>query len=102
MSKRSIKVLALLTVASLALSACSGLGAANKGKIKIATQSPLSGGQSVLGGAIKDGAQLAVDQLGSGLTGMGFTLELAPFDDQANPDTGVANAKTIVADPDIL
>jgi branched-chain amino acid transport system substrate-binding protein len=103
MSKRSITVLALLTVASLVVSACSALNPnANKGTIKIATQSPLSGGQSVLGVDIKNGAQLAVEQLGTPLTGMGFVVELAPFDDQANPDTGVANAKTIVADPDIL
>jgi branched-chain amino acid transport system substrate-binding protein len=33
---------------------------------------------------------------------MGFKLELAPYDDQGNPDTGVANAKNIVADPAIL
>jgi branched-chain amino acid transport system substrate-binding protein len=102
MSKRTIRVLALLSVASLVLSACSALGGGGKGTIKIATQSPLSGGQSVLGVDIKNGAQLAVDQLGSPLTDLGFTVELAPFDDQANPDTGVANAKTIVADPDIL
>jgi branched-chain amino acid transport system substrate-binding protein len=33
---------------------------------------------------------------------MGFDVQLAPFDDMANPDTGVANAKQIVADPAIL
>ena len=33
---------------------------------------------------------------------MGFKVELAPYDDLANPDTGVANAKSIVADPAIL
>jgi branched-chain amino acid transport system substrate-binding protein len=33
---------------------------------------------------------------------MGFKVELAPFDDQGNPDTGVANAKQIVSDPAIL
>ena len=33
---------------------------------------------------------------------MGFKVELAAFDDQANPDKGVANAKQIVADPGIL
>jgi branched-chain amino acid transport system substrate-binding protein len=72
------------------------------GLIKIATQSPLSGPQSVLGTAIKNGAQLSLEQNGGALTDMGFTLELAPFDDQANPDTGVANAQQIVGDPEIL
>jgi branched-chain amino acid transport system substrate-binding protein len=33
---------------------------------------------------------------------MGFTVQLAPYDDQANPDNGVANAKNIVADAAIL
>jgi branched-chain amino acid transport system substrate-binding protein len=36
------------------------------------------------------------------LAAMGFKVELASFDDQANPDTGVANAKRIVSDPAIL
>jgi len=79
------------------------MAAAAQGKvIKIATQSPLSGGQSVVGTDIKNGAQLAIEQLSGPLVKLGFKIELAPFDDQANPDTGVANAKSIVADPAIL
>lgn len=76
---------------------------ADAGKsIKIATQSPLSGDQSVVGVDIKRGAELALEQLGKPLADMGIKVELAPYDDQANPDTGVANAKRIVADPSIL
>lgn len=70
--------------------------------IKIATQSPLSGALSVVGSDIKSGAQLGLEQLSEPLTKMGFKVELAPFDDQANPDTGVANAKAIVSDPAVL
>lgn len=70
--------------------------------IKIASQSPLSGPQSVMGAAIKNGAQLALEQNGAKLQELGFTVELAPFDDQATPDTGVANAKQIAGDPAIL
>ncbi|MEW6287143.1 MAG: branched-chain amino acid ABC transporter substrate-binding protein [Chloroflexota bacterium] len=115
MSKRLNLVIALLMVASLVLAACTGGGATEGGNenesgggaaapklIKIATQSPLSGGQSLLGVDIKNGAQLAVEQLSGPLTEMGFTVELAPYDDQATPDVGVANAKAIVADPAIL
>ena len=47
--------------------------------IKIATQSPLSGPQSVLGVAIKNGAQLALEQASEEIAALGFTLELAPF-----------------------
>ncbi len=70
--------------------------------IRVATQSPLSGPQSVLGTAIKNGAQLALEQKSGKLQEMGFTVELAPYDDQATPDIGVANAKQIVADPAVL
>ena len=70
--------------------------------IKIATQSPLSGALSVIGSDIKSGSQLAIEQLSEPLTKLGFKVELAPFDDQANPDTGVANAKAIVSDPAVL
>ena len=33
---------------------------------------------------------------------MGYKVELVPFDDQAKPDVGVANAANIIADKDIL
>jgi branched-chain amino acid transport system substrate-binding protein len=33
---------------------------------------------------------------------MGFNVELAAYDDEGNPDKGVANAKQIVSDPAIL
>ncbi len=73
-----------------------------KGTIKIATQSPLSGGQAALGEGLKNGAQLAIEQLKGPIEALGFKVELVPFDDQAKPDVGVANAKQIVNDPDIL
>jgi branched-chain amino acid transport system substrate-binding protein len=95
-------VLALLAVLGVALVPASELGAQGKGTIKIATQSPLSGGQAALGEGIKLGTQLAVEQLRGNLTKQGFKVELVPFDDQAKPDVGVANAKNIIADKDIL
>ena len=75
---------------------------AQQAVIKIATQSPLSGGQSTLGVGIKDGAQLGIEQLAGAVTKLGFKVQLVPFDDQAKPDVGVANAKNLVTDPDIL
>src|SRR3989454_2584508 len=96
-------VLVLLAVLAVALVPASKLeGQAGKGTIKIATQSPLSGGQAALGEGIKLGAQLALDKLKGTLTKQGFKVELVPFDDQAKPDVGVANAKNIIADKDIL
>jgi len=93
-----LAVVALLPAAPRSVRAAPG----EMGTIKIATQSPLSGRQADLGEGIRNGAQLAVDQLSGPLTKMGFKVELAPFDDQARPSAGVANAKTLAADPDIL
>jgi branched-chain amino acid transport system substrate-binding protein len=99
MIKRLLVVLSLFITAGMA---ASGPVAAADQTIKIATQSPLSGDQSAVGVDIKRGAELALEQLSEPLAKMGFKVELAPFDDQANPDTGVANAKRIVSDPAIL
>jgi branched-chain amino acid transport system substrate-binding protein len=103
MKKRLFAIASLLIVASLVLAACGG-GAAPQEQvlIKVASQTPLSGGQSAIGVDIKNGAELALEQLSGPLGELGFKVELAPFDDQANPDTGVANAKNIVADPAVL
>lgn len=70
--------------------------------IKVATQTPLSGEQAATGEQIKLGAQLAVEETAKRFQSLGFTLILVPYDDQAKPEVGVANARNIVADPDIL
>jgi len=96
------KVFSVFLLAAFGMAMVCGSATAAEKSIKIATQSPLSGDQSIVGVDIKRGAELALEQLGKPLADMGFKVELAPFDDQANPDTGVANAKRIVADPSIL
>jgi len=75
---------------------------AQKGVIKIVTQSPLSGEQAALGEHIKLGAQLAVEEAIKGFKALGFDLVFVPFDDQAKPEVGVANARNVVSDPDVL
>src|SRR6266581_2906578 len=77
--------LALLAVLGLvALPAASNLEAqGSKGTIKIATQSPLSGGQAALGEGIKLGAQLAVEKFKGNLEKMGYKVALVPYADQA-------------------
>ncbi len=104
MKKQFPSIITLVIIASLLLAACSptGTGGSSGGTIKVATQSPLSGGQSAVGGDIKNGAELALEQLSGPLKDMGFKVELAAYDDEANPDKGVANAKQIVADPAVL
>ncbi|NJN15244.1 MAG: ABC transporter substrate-binding protein, partial [Oscillochloris sp.] len=85
-------------IATLA-SEVSGL---NLGTIKIATQSPLSGPQAALGTSIQQSVEVAVAELNAALEGSNVTFEVAPFDDQARPEVGSANAKNIVSDNEIL
>jgi branched-chain amino acid transport system substrate-binding protein len=96
-------VLVSLAVAASAFApSTAAVDAQGKGTIKIATQSPLSGGQAALGEGIKLGAQLAVEKFKAPLEKMGFKVDFVPFDDQAKPDVGVANAKNIIADKEIV
>src|SRR5713101_444198 len=95
-------VLTALAIAALLLPATAQVDAQSKGTIKIASQSPLSGGQAALGEGIKLGAQLAVEKLKGNLEKMGYKVEFVPFDDQAKPDVGTANAKNIISDKDIM
>src|SRR5881396_20643 len=99
---RTRHLLVALAVLALVLPVTSFTDAQSKGTIKIATQSPLSGGQAALGEGIKLGAQLAIEKFKGGLEKMGFKVDLVPFDDQAKPDVGVANAKNIIADKNVL
>jgi branched-chain amino acid transport system substrate-binding protein len=88
-----------LLTAALTLIAAAGL---NAQVIKIATQSPLSGGQTAFGEQLKLGAQYAIEEAQAKFKALGFDLQLSAYDDQANPDTGVSNANRIINDPDIL
>ena len=91
-------VIAVIAALALVLPVASIADAQSKGTIKIASQSPLSGGQAVLGEGIKLGAQLAIEKQKGNLEKMGYKVDFVPFDDQAKPDVGVANAKNIIAD----
>jgi ABC-type branched-subunit amino acid transport system substrate-binding protein len=75
------------------------VGDLDLGTIRIATQSPLSGPQSALGTSIRDGAQLAVNQLAEQA---GLDIELVALDDQAQEPVGSSNANQIATDQNIL
>ncbi len=98
---RSLLALSLTLAVTLVASGA-GVDAQTKGTVKIASQSPLSGGQAALGEGIKLGAQLAVEKFKGALEKAGYKVEFVPFDDQAKPDVGVANAKNIIADKQIM
>lgn len=84
-----------------ALSMGNGL-AQQRQTIKLATLSPLSGGQSDLGTQIKNGAQVAVNEYRAQFQKLGFNLQIVGFDDQADPATGTAAARRIASDRTIL
>ncbi len=101
MRAKRLSLILLLVVSVVALGA--SLVQAQGGKvIKIASQSPLSGGQSQLGVGIRNATELAIEQLSGPLTDMGFDVQFVPYDDQASPDVGTNNAQQIVADSAIL
>src|SRR5574341_2354559 len=69
-----------------------------KATIKIASYSPLSGDLAVGGTDIMRGAELAVKQLADPLMGLGYKIELVPYDDQNDIGIAVENTKQIAAD----
>lgn len=101
MKARRFSILVVVLLLGIIMSA-SLVQAQDATVIKIASQSPLSGGQSQLGIGIRNGVELAIEQFGGPLTDLGFEIQFVPFDDQATPDVGVANAQQIVADAAIL
>lgn len=70
--------------------------------IKIATQTPLSGGSAIIGESIRLGAQLKLEEESAKFKELGYTLQLESYDDQSDPKKGVSNANIIGADESIL
>ncbi|WP_276309621.1 branched-chain amino acid ABC transporter substrate-binding protein [Peribacillus acanthi] len=92
----------VISLVSSTLYGCSIITNQDKQKIiKIATQTPLTGGSAEMGQAIRMGAQLALDQNKSKFEKLGYKIELVVYDDQSNPKKGVANAKLIGNDSKI-
>ncbi len=88
---------------NLALLAAVGLGSAQAATVvKIATIGPLSGASSNLGMQIKNGTQLAVNEMKAEFAKVGMTLSLVAYDDQGDPATGTAAARRVVADKAIM
>lgn len=97
---RTTRIVLLALVLVLAFGAITAQAQDNV--IRIASQTPLSGPQSVLGISMRNAVELAIDQLAGPIEELGFTVEFVPFDDQATPDVGVSNAQQIVNDASIL
>lgn len=78
------------------------LGSAQALTVKLASMSPLTGGQSDQGVQIRNATQLAVADYAPQFKKLGVDLQLVSYDDQADPAVGTANARRMVADPLIL
>lgn len=76
--------------------------AAGEVSVKVATMSPLSGGQASLGVTIKNGAELALKDYAEKLKEAKVKVELAPQDDKADPNTGTQLAEKILNDKSIV
>lgn len=107
MKKRFWIAAALMLVMALVVAGCGGKTTetaqeSSGNVIKIATASPLSGSEAAVGESIKLGAQMALEEKKEAFKQLGFELELAPMDDQADPKIGVANANKMIADQEIM
>ena len=98
MKKAMGLLLAVLMLTGM-LAGCSGGGG---NVIKVASVSPLSGSQAAMGEAIKNGAQLALEERVEEFKTLGFTLQFSPQDDQADPKVGVSVARKMILDEDLL
>jgi len=97
MSKRLFSVVALLAIASMVLTACSG-GAAS-GPIKVAILAPLSGQVQTFGESTRDGALLAIEEWNAKGGVLGQKIEAVIADSQCSADPAV-NAANKVIDQD--
>jgi len=101
--KKGFAILASVSLTAGILAGC-GSNSSKDGNqvIKIATNTPLSGNNAILGESIKLGAQLALEDQKAAFKKLGFDLKIVPYDDQGDPKKGVANAEQLAADNKIL
>ena len=100
------KALSLLVTVTLVLAmmavGLSAMAEAALPVIKIASATPLSGSQAAMGETIKNGIELALSERVEEFKALGFDLQFAPQDDQADPKVGVSVAQRLIEDKDIL
>jgi branched-chain amino acid transport system substrate-binding protein len=97
---KRIPALASALAILLAVAGCGGAGSGGGSttELKLATISPLSGGQASLGTAIKNGAELAIKDREKELLAAGYKVVFAPQDDEAKPEVGTQVAQRLAAD----
>ncbi|KAA2252448.1 branched-chain amino acid ABC transporter substrate-binding protein [Solihabitans fulvus] len=104
MTFRRVAVAATAMVLGLGLTACGGNlsqgGSADTGKgdIKLGMLTPLTGSSAAIGPHMKDGAQLAVDEINAKGGINGRQLSLTVSDEACDPKTAAAGAAKLVSD----
>ncbi len=91
------KLLMLLMIAVLMLSACGGPGP-TKGEVIVYVAAPLSGFQANGGQTVLGGARLAADEVNKSGGLLGYQVVVVAKDDESDDDVAVAVAQDIVAD----
>jgi branched-chain amino acid transport system substrate-binding protein len=94
MSKRFLPFLALLIIASMALTACGG--GAGGGTIKVGLLAPLSGSVPTFGQSTKEGAELAVKEWNDKGGVLGKKIEMIVADSQCEADPAVNAANKLI------
>ena len=108
--KKILAVSGIVAMMGLLLTGCSSKAASGNEEsaaegsniIKIAATMPLSGALGGIGASVRNGVDLAVKDNAAALEELGFTLQILPQDDQADPKVGVSIAQKLVIDPDVL
>lgn len=101
---RATTLIALGLTSAVALSACSGSAVGGdsqedtSGPIRIGVIAPLSGPSASAGVDVPDGAKLAVEWLKEQDALDGREIKLEVVDDQATPETAVANVRKLIDD----
>ena len=92
------KVVAMAAVAAMSIAAfagCSGGNKANDEKFYIGGIGPVTGGAAVYGTAVKNGAQIAVDEINAAGGINGYQIEFKFEDDQADGESAINAYNTL-------
>jgi len=102
-TSRLVALASVLTAVALSTTGCNGLlgggssEGSDKGPIVLGMNIPLSGSSADVGPYMKNGAQLAVDEINAKGGVLGRQLRLQVEDDACDPKTAVAAANKLVA-----
>lgn len=91
MKKSVLKIMAISLCLIFALGALAACGNKKDDKFVIGLSGPLTGGAAVYGQAVKNAAQMAVDEINAAGGINGYQVELIALDDQHDPSKVEAN-----------